>query len=56
MSKIGETCAKGAFELSQPPILDEAVGYEEDDHEYGEAQLMLCEIANRVDDWSRIHG
>jgi hypothetical protein len=33
MSKAGETRAKRPFELSQPPILDETVRYEEDDDE-----------------------
>jgi hypothetical protein len=50
MSEVREARTKGAFELSQPPILDKTVSYKEDDHEYGEVQLVLCKIANQVDD------
>ena len=50
MPKVGETRAEGPFELSQPPILDKAVDYEENERECGEMQFMLCKIADRVDD------
>jgi hypothetical protein len=36
MPKVGETRAEGSFELSQPPILDKAVGYEDGERECGE--------------------